>query len=145
MPIFFLFAAVFLIFPAMEVLFFMYVAGKLGFLIALALLVLAGVIGMGLLQGQSLKHFRDLQESSRAKGLSLHLTIDAALDDMFDDLCISAAAVLLILPGFLTDVVAVILLIPAARNRLQSLRGPRPVKRRPGDPNVIEGEYERLE
>lgn len=141
MPIFFIFAAIFLALPALEVLFFFWIAARVGFFLALALLILGATLGIGLLQGQNIRRFSALHSKSMVLGKNLHITINTAMDSMFDELCIAAAAILLIVPGFLTDAIALFLLLPPVRGRLKA--GHRS-NRKPDD-GIIEVDFERID
>ena len=77
--------------------------------------------------------------------------------ELFDGACILAAGVLLVLPGFLSDILACVLLLPPVRRllynalarRARVTTGPRHGERGPrpgGRPTaVIEGQYEEIE
>jgi UPF0716 protein FxsA len=77
--------------------------------------------------------------------------------ELFDGACVLAAGLLLILPGFLSDIVAGVLLLPPVRRllynalarRARVTTGPRDGERGPPPrgphPAVIEGEYEEVE
>lgn len=81
------------------------------------------------------------------------------INEVFDGLCILVAGAMLLTPGFVTDIIGFLLLIPGFRGVLRTLSGhhlvakgqvdgwngvaaPRPQRKRRGDTTVIEGEYE---
>jgi UPF0716 protein FxsA len=59
------------------------------------------------------------------------------------------AGLLLLIPGFLTDIAAILVLIPSTRNRLFGGLGPSGTAAGPGQsasrPDVIEGDFRRLD
>ena len=79
------------------------------------------------------------------------------LNEMFDGFCLVAAGALLITPGFLTDTIGFALLLPPVRAALRSAikkhtrwsayyeTGDMYEPQRPRSPEIIEGEYERLD
>lgn len=96
--------------PFLEIAGFVWIGGKLG--VALTLLwVIAAIAGGFLLLRhtglQAVGRLRAALESGREPG---HSIIDAA--------CFAAAAVLLIIPGFVSDALAVILMLPMTRHWL---------------------------
>lgn len=117
----------------------------------LALIVLTGVLGAALLRRQGLKVLAETQRKLDRSELPV--------GEMFDGLCVLMAGTLLLIPGFLTDVVGLLLFIPPVRQLLGTflLRaimqsrnsriwvngmevGPGG-RRKPGGGPVIDGEY----
>ncbi len=152
------FLLLFLLFPVLELYIFFKVSTAIGFFPALLLIIVGAGIGVLVM---------------RLAGLATVLRTRASLqrgelpaEQMFDGLIIAIAGGLLILPGFISDVLGVFLLLPftrklvarkireraeaqAMRQRafaddLQARGGPAapngPASGR--QPNVIEGEYE---
>lgn len=127
--------------PILEIYVFIQVGEALGWLSAVLLFLGAGAVGLWLL---------------RAEGISLLLRARgqmqqgiAPLDEAFDALCLVMGGVLLLLPGFITDIAALLLFLPPTRAALRRLvarhavvrtgrehRGPMP------HTVVIEGEFE---
>lgn len=97
----------------MEVLVFVAVCDVIGVLPALGLFVLAGVLGVFLVQQQGLGLLARMRQSLN-HGL-------LPMNEMFDGFCLLAAGMLLILPGFLSDLVGSFLVIPALRHSLRAL------------------------
>jgi UPF0716 protein FxsA len=69
---------------------------------------------------------------------------ETPLPAFFDAVCLSLAGVLLIIPGFLSDAVALPLLVPGLRRRLREYLAAKLGLRRAASPAVIEGEYRDL-
>lgn len=126
--------------PILEIYLLIKVAGTLGFLPTLLLLLAAASTGGYLLRTQSWAAWQKVQ-ACLARG-----ELPAA--ELMDGMLIMAGAVLLLVPGFLSDLMALICLIPSTRKTIAAYL----VKHRYGmDPkqsggqttNVIEGEYRR--
>lgn len=103
---------IFLLFlPLIEIALFVSVGGEIGALNTIFLCVAAGVAGSLLVQYQGLK-----------TTLSLRQSLDRGempVAEMFDGICKFMAGILLILPGFFTDAVALLLLVPVLRGGLR--------------------------
>ncbi len=128
--------------PVVEIALFVRSAEAIGVLPTVALAVLAGVAGIALLQRQGLTLLL-LARRQLAHG-------ELPLDAGFDALCLALAGLLLILPGFLTDAMAILLLLPPVRLALRLWLGRRvravvvgqTAPRPPGSgPPVIETDY----
>lgn len=131
MPLFVLF----ILFPLLELWVFVDVCSSIGFLQALILLILAGVIGGGLVRYQGFQTI-----------LAMNDAIDRGrvpLGELFDGFCVVGAGILLIFPGFISDVLAILLLIPYVRSQLRGFVQKHP-KWHTSDSAVIEGEYEHV-
>jgi UPF0716 family protein affecting phage T7 exclusion len=131
MPIF----ALFVLFPLLELWVFVEACGEIGFFTALLLLVLAGIIGSGLVRYQGFQTV-----------LAMHDALDRGrvpLNTLFDGFCIVAAGILLIFPGFISDIMALLLLMPRMRGFLRSFVQKHP-RWHTNDSGVIEGEYEHV-
>jgi len=96
--------------PLLEIALFIEVGGRIGLGPTLALIVLSAVIGGWLL---------------RAQGIGVLLRAQRQLADgmlpvmeMFEALCVVMGGALLLAPGFFTDAVGALLLIPAVRRAL---------------------------
>jgi UPF0716 protein FxsA len=105
-----LIALSFLILPLVEIALFVVVGRAIGVLPTLALVILAAVIGALLLRQQGLQAITRLRNNVNAG------TIPGWT--MFDAMLIGLAAILLILPGFLSDIAALVLLVPPVRGWL---------------------------
>jgi UPF0716 protein FxsA len=129
----------FLVLPAVEIYLFIVVGGAIGGLTAVALTVLTALIGAFLVRMQGLQVMRRAQESMD-RG-------EAPVAEAVDGVGLFVAGALLFVPGFLTDFVGALLLVPAVRRgigavllaRMVTVRAAR--RQRRGD-GVIEGEFE---
>lgn len=124
MPIF----VIFLLLPLVEIALFIVVGGWIGVWATLALIVLGVLLGVLILRGH-----RDRMAQVMAGGLR---RVDPAVFLAQGALTL-LAGLLLILPGFLSDAVALILLLPPVQRLLTArLRG-----RVRGRAVIIEGDY----
>lgn len=101
-----LWAALFII-PAVELFGFIYVAGFLGAPKTLLLMLTTTVIGFAMMRFEGRKVLQDSKqqvEEGRVPGRT-----------MLDGLCIFFGGLLLILPGFITDIVGFTLVFPLTR------------------------------
>lgn len=124
----------------LEILVLAAVIGEIGFFAALGLWLLTAFIGGWLIQEQGFGTLR------RAQAAFERNVFPAA--EIFEGFCIFAAGLLLIMPGFVSDVLAFALLVPAFRNLLRrrggSAFGLREETMRSPDDGVIDGVYERV-
>ncbi len=133
--------------PLVEVAVFIEVGGRIGIAATIALTLLTAVAGTALLRAQGLATLE------RARAQMDRGIVPAR--ELFDGLCLLIAGALLLTPGFVTDLVGLVLFFPAVREALRQFlgrrlevsasgrvyssgrRGPRG---RPGA-DVIDGEY----
>lgn len=137
MPVF----AVFLIWPLVEIALFVTLGSALGLGLTLLVVLGTGVLGVAILRGQGMQSAGRL----RAGMASLRNPLAAAGSDALRML----AAVLLVLPGFLTDALGLLLLIPPVRSLIialivrrfgvASMQSDQPVRR--ADGIIIDGEF----
>jgi UPF0716 protein FxsA len=128
--------------PVIEFALFAKSAEMIGVLPTVALAVVAGISGITLLQRQGLA----LMMAARNQFAHGEIPVAAT----FDALCLTFAGVMFILPGFLTDAVGILLLLPPVRTGLRwwlTSRIGRPAGRPPqqgpssGGSPIIEAEY----
>ncbi len=138
------FIFLFIALPLLEIYLMIEVGSELGALPTIALLILAAVLGILLLRWQGFTFAYRLRESM-ARGEPPAL-------EALKSVMILSSGILLLVPGFFTDAVALLLLIPWVRQRLalwllsrQGItpqRGPRGESAGQG-PQTIEGEFRR--
>jgi len=150
------FLLLFVLFPVLELFVFVKVSAAIGFFPALLLIILGSMLGMFVLRIAGLATALRARESL-SRG-------ELPAQTMLEGLMLALAGGLLILPGFVTDVLGLIMLLPISRRLLankmrqraeeQAMRQrafaddlqPRggPATRQPlgREPNVIEGEFE---
>lgn len=130
-----------LLLPVTELWFLIHIGSKIGALATIALLILASAAGMALLRIQGDYAIWKAQERLQ-RG-------DLPLETVFDGLLLAMAGLLLLIPGFLTDIAALLLLLPPvrhalARRWLPTVYQAQTVHTRHGH-DVIEGEFQREE
>lgn len=104
------FLALFVLLPLIEIALFVLVGGWLGLWPTLGLVVLAAVGGMALVRNQGFAALRDVQRAAQGMGDPARPLAHGAL--------IVLAGVLLMLPGFFTDLLALPLLVPPLRDAI---------------------------
>jgi UPF0716 protein FxsA len=107
MPLLFL---LFIGVPLIEVGLFVVVGQEIGALATVALVVLTAIIGTVLVRLQGIATLASAQRQM-ARG-------EPPVGPLFDGLCLLVGAVLLLTPGFLTDTIGFLLLLPASRTVL---------------------------
>ncbi|GGU71316.1 membrane protein FxsA [Pseudomonas laurentiana] len=149
------FLLLFLLFPVLELYVFFKVSTAIGFFPALLLIIASSALGVLVMRVAGLATALRARESLQRGELPA--------EQMFQGLLLAVGGVLLLVPGFITDVVGLICLLPVTRRLIgrrlreraeaQAMRqrafSDDPFAGRPGaqgnaprQPNVIEGEYE---
>ena len=139
--------------PVVELAVMVAVAGKIGILATVGLQVLLSILGAGIARRQGLAAFARLRATVDRRQPPVAEVIDGA--------CILVAGVLLVIPGFVSDALGGLLLLPpvragiykavARRVEVRTFGGTRPGGPSPDAPGrssgggVIEGEYEEIE
>ena len=127
-----------LLFPLAEIATFILIGGAIGVVRTLMLVVLSALVGWIML--------RDAGVITAIKLQRQHGNPAAVLAEGGARML---AGLLLLIPGFLTDLAAILVLIPSTRNLLFSGFGPNGPSAAPGQPaqrpDVIEGDFRRLD
>jgi UPF0716 protein FxsA len=130
------FLVIFIVIPLLEIVFFTQIGDEIGFFNAFLLLILNALIGGVILRYQGMITVMALGNAlNRGK---------VPLSEIFDGFCLVAAALLLIIPGFISDIFGYILLIPGARQFLRVLIRDHTDWYTDKD-TPIEGDYQRLD
>jgi UPF0716 protein FxsA len=126
--------------PVIEIALFIKSAQWLGLIPTIVLAIAAGAVGLALVRRQGF----ELLMRTRAQFDRGEMPVA----EVFDGLCLAMAGALLVLPGFFSDVVALLLLLPPVRAVLRSwlaahLVAPNAAPQGPhhAGPQVIETEY----
>ena len=129
---------VLLVIPLIEIRIFALVAAETGVLPAILFCMLAAIIGTAILRAEGFRTLIAVQSCLIRKEMPVRA--------VFDGVCRIIAGILLILPGFFSDFLALLLLAPQVRSQLYRVMGRRfDEQGRPRDPNVIEGEFVRMD
>lgn len=109
--------AILLLMPLAEIATFVLVGKAIGVLATLGLTLLAVFVGLALLRIQGAGVLQRLQKESRTNANPGREIVHGAM--------IVVAAMLLIIPGFLTDILGILLFVPLVRDFIWSFIGPR--------------------
>jgi UPF0716 protein FxsA len=131
-PVFFI---LFILFPIVEIIVFFNVGDEIGFFLAFFLILLGGFCGVALMRAEGMRTLLTLNGTIRAGRMPE--------EDMFNSLCVVTAGLLIALPGFVSDVIGILLLLAPVRTRLRAALA---TKTKPtADSSVLEGEFERTD
>ena len=130
-----------LIFPFIEIYTLIVVGGSIGALNAVLLIFLTGLIGAYLLRNKGIKTLLDIKSNKKA--------FEPSADNFLKTLFTPIGGFFLLVPGFITDFMGILILLPLTRifilglffNYIGSLNQKVNVNRQPGD--WIEGEYKK--
>jgi UPF0716 protein FxsA len=137
----YLFLILIVVFPLLEIYVLIKVAGLIGAIPTIALLVFSAVLGTLLLRWQGLVTLRRVR-AALSRG-------ESPAGDLLDGLMVLISGVLLLIPGLISDIAGLLCLLPPLRRSLaRRVFKPRPpasddsasTNPRPG-PRVIEGEF----
>src|ERR1700760_3278226 len=127
-----------LLFPLAEIATFILVGGAIGVLRTLILVILSALVGWIM-----------LRDAGVITAIKLHRQHGNPASVLAEGGARMLAGLLLLIPGFLTDIAAILVLIPSTRNLLFSGFAPNGVSAAPDKPasrpDVIEGDFRRLD
>ncbi len=122
--------------PLVEIAVFIEIGGWIGLWPTLAVIVATALAGTWLIRAQGIGVLLRARQTIAAG--------DAPLREMFDGACLIVAGAFLLTPGFVTDAVGFLLLLPPFRDLAAGWAWRRwgdEGRFRQGGPGVIEGEY----
>ncbi len=105
------FFLIFILIPFVEISVFISVGGEIGLFNTLALSLLTAIIGGSIFRYQGLKTFHQAMYSMNRAELPVK--------ELFDGFCLVIAAAMLVTPGFVTDTLGFLLLVPVFRDALR--------------------------
>ena len=105
--------ALIIIVPALEIWLLIFSGKTLGVLITILLIISTGVLGAWLAKYQGIEALRKAQQQMSYGQMPGDVIIDG--------LCILVGGVVLLTPGFITDAIGFMLLIPATRKLIKPL------------------------
>lgn len=97
----------FVLIPAIEIGIFIWTGSRIGALPVLLIIVLTGIIGISLVKQQGIETWRKVQESMARS--------EAPGEHILDGICVLIGGVFLLAPGFFTDLLGFLLVIPLTR------------------------------
>ena len=98
---------VFIVIPAIEIGIFLWVGGEIGFLSVVLLIILTGIIGIALVRKEGMETWRKAQFAMYNN--------EPPGEEIVDGICIIASGILMVTPGFFTDLLGFLLVIPFTR------------------------------
>ena len=144
---------VMIIVPILEIIVFIQAGDLIGLWPTIGMVILTAMVGSALLRHQGLAKLAFVQETMNAGRLPVN--------ELFDGLCLLVAGVFLLTPGFVTDGLGLLLLLPIFKSGLRKLmaahlksrgkfnthmkQGSKQQSRHRSDPNVIDGEFHEIE
>ncbi len=139
------FFIIFVIIPLIEISAFVIIGGKIGLGMTLLITLFTAMLGGWIFRIQGLKTFHSGMENLN-KG-------ELPVKELFDGFCLVIAGATLVTPGFVTDTIGFLLLVPAFRNILRVYASKHMNMRAatfhseyhsagPRETNTIEGDYE---
>ncbi|MDM5299055.1 FxsA family protein [Bacillus pumilus] len=102
-----------ILFPAVEISLFLLSSKMIGILPTMLLIVLTSALGAYFARRQGIEAFQKVQRDLQYGNMPGTTIIDG--------FCILAGGLLLLIPGFLSDVIGALLLIPITRKRVKPL------------------------
>lgn len=102
---------IFLLIPVIEIGVFVWVGGYIGPWPVMGLIVLTALLGVVLTRQQGMETWRRAQESISHGNMPT--------EQLIDGLCILIGSVFLVTPGFVTDLIGIILILPFTRYPLK--------------------------
>jgi len=119
--------------PLLEIYLFIEIGGQIGAFNTILIILTTAIVGIYFVRLQGL--------STLKSGVTQIYKNQIPVYEMMSGAALAVAAVLLIIPGFATDVVGFLLIIPLTRNLIFKFIGKKYTKNKIKD-DLIEGEYE---
>ncbi len=119
--------------PLVEIYLFIQIGGQIGAFNTILMILLTAVIGVYFVRLQGL--------STMKSGITQLYKNQLPVYEMMSGAALAGAALLLIIPGFATDVIGFLLILPFTRNIFFKYLGKKYKKEKVKD-DLIEGEYE---
>ena len=119
--------------PLIEIYLFIQIGGQIGAFNTILIILLTAVIGIYFVRLQGLNTLKS--------GVTQLYRNQIPIYEMMSGAALALAALLLIIPGFATDVIGFLLILPITRNLIFKYLGKKYKKEKVKD-DLIEGEYE---
>ena len=99
---------IFILIPAIEISIFLWTGSELGILPVAMIIILTGIIGIALVKKEGLETWRRAQ-------LAMYNN-EVPAEEIVDGICIIIGGIFLLTPGFFTDALGFLLVIPFTRS-----------------------------
>ena len=119
--------------PLIEIYLFIQIGGQIGAFNTIIIILLTAVVGIYFVRLQGL--------STLKSGVAQLYKNQIPVYEMISGAALALAALLLIIPGFATDIIGFLLILPITRNIIFKYLGKKYTKEKVKD-DLIEGEYE---
>ena len=123
--------------PLIEIYLFIKVGSQIGALNTILLIISTAIVGIWYARYEGFNTLRS--------GISQLVKNEVPLYEMVSGAAIAFAALLLILPGFATDIIGILLVFPLSRRIILNKYSKKYPSRKNKEKNFIEGEYEEIE
>ncbi len=123
--------------PLIEIYLFIKIGSQIGALNTILLILSTAIVGIWYARYEGFNTLRS--------GITQLVKNEVPLYEMVSGAAIAFAALLLILPGFATDIIGILLIFPLSRRIILSKYSKKYPSRKNKEKNFIEGEYEDIE
>ncbi len=123
--------------PIIEIYLFIKIGTHIGAFTTITLIFITAILGIIYARYEGLNTLRS--------GFTQLIKNELPAYEIISGAAIAFAALLLIIPGFATDMVGFLLIFPLTRNLIIKYMSPKFQTKRKADENFIEGEYEDIE
>ena len=123
--------------PLIEIYLFIKVGSQIGALNTILLIISTAIVGIWYARYEGFNTLRS--------GISQLVKNEVPLYEMVSGAAIAFAALLLILPGFATDIIGILLVFPLSRRIILNKYSKKYPSRKNKEKNFFEGEYEDIE
>ncbi|MFD2133913.1 FxsA family protein [Pseudogracilibacillus auburnensis] len=106
---------IFILVPATEIAIFIWTGSKIGALPVALLIIFTGMVGVALVRKQGLETWRRAQ-------FAIH-NREVPREQILDGICIIAGGIFLLTPGFITDLLGFLLVLPMTRKPFKTFLG----------------------
>ena len=123
--------------PVIEIYLFIKIGSQIGAFTTISLIFFTAIIGVFYARYEGLNTLKS--------GVSQLYKNQMPLFELMSGAALAVAAILLILPGFATDIIGILLIFPLSRRIILSKYSKKYPSRKNKEKNFIEGEYEDIE
>ena len=123
--------------PLIEIYLFIKIGSQIGALNTILLILSTAIVGIWYARYEGFNTLRS--------GITQLVKNEVPLYEMVSGAAIAFAALLLILPGFATDIIGILLIFPLSRRIILSKYSKKYPSKKNKEKNFIEGEYEDIE